>query len=283
MKTISVLSILFIFACSVFSFQEYCSEIQPDGIFINHVSIEGTAKKGWSFSYYVETYAINTVTEGELSIEIRDKNGNHIYDKVLPFCNEIESDICSLDFEVETKKLSGYIPVYIPEDIEESQFNVIIKINAMRVDGTPTETCFTTDFETEDFNTEGCGKCGGIMYTFRGVPAYSNGGNQGTGVSCAGTGQFGLRYQCVEFVQRYYKQFFPVQFAKQMCASKPSRFKKVSSPNPGDVYVNGNGQYGHTAIVIGSGKGYVDVAEQNGNCAGKTRYSTSTALCFLRV
>lgn len=143
-------------------------------------------------------------------------------------------------------------------------------------------TCFEKEFEPQEFSTEGCGACGHVMSTFNGVPALSNGPNQNTGNSCGGTGAWGLNYQCVEYVQRYYRVMFPVAYASQMCERRPAGFNIVGSPVPGDIYVTRNGYYGHTAIVVGSGGGYVDVIEQNGSCSGRARYSTSLVACYLR-
>ena len=39
--------------------------------------------------------------------------------------------------------------------------------------------------------------CGTVLATYDGTSAKSNGVNTGTGYSCAGSGTYGLQYQCV--------------------------------------------------------------------------------------
>lgn len=187
-----------------------------------------------------------------------------------------------MSFNYDDKNIHGYVPALIPEDSETDTFKAVIQITATTVAGEPVSICFEKTFESHDFNIEGCGACGHVMSEFRGVKAHSNGPNQNTGNSCGGTGAWGLNYQCVELVQRYYRARFPVAYAKQMCAQKPGDMIPVNPPAPGDVYVTGNGYYGHTAIVVGSGPGFIDVMEQNGSCSGRARYSSSMASCFLR-
>lgn len=283
MKIKGLLLVLFIAHAVVTLTQDYCSEVQLDGIFVNYVGVEGTAKKGWGFSFEIDAYTINDFVEGSVYSKIIDKtNGEVVYESSLPFCTETENSICSLSFEYETKRLNGYIPAMLPVDSESQLFSLVIEISAVSVTGDNMFTCFEKEFEPEEFNIEGCGACGHTMTTFNGVPALSNGANQGTGNSCGGSGRFGLHYQCVEYVQRYYGVMFPVAYASQMCDRRPAGFVKVNPPRAGDIYVTKNGYYGHTAIVAGSGAGYVDVVEQNGSCNGRARYSSSLVACYLR-
>jgi len=121
-----------------------------------------------------------------------------------------------------------------------------------------------------------------MTYTAGGCPAFSNGGYQGTGNSCAGQGSHGLQYQCVELVQRCWNTWFPVSYASQMCANRPKNFCIVNNPQNHDVYVTAAYTYGHTAIVQSASGGYVNVVEQNGSCTGKATYSIAGAACFLR-
>ena len=102
---------------------------------------------------------------------------------------------------------------------------------------------------------QGAASCGSVMATYNGVSAKSNGGNMGTGTSCAGCGSTGCRYQCVEYTQRYFNAKYgtaavwPVSYAKQMCNSRPSGVSKTSHPPPGDAVVFDWGTYGHTAVI----------------------------------
>eukprot|EP01031_Cornospumella_fuschlensis_P037926 gene37926-46077_t len=129
--------------------------------------------------------------------------------------------------------------------------------------------------------------CGTVMATYQKISAYSNGQYQGTGDSCAGWGSTGLKYQCVEYTQRYFNTKFgttpvwPVDYAKQMCSNYPKGVKKVSSPAPGNAVVFGWGTYGHTAIVTGVHDGYIDVVEQNSSPTGSNTYYQKDASCFL--
>lgn len=130
---------------------------------------------------------------------------------------------------------------------------------------------------------EGCPPCGTVLaYTRNGTPVYSNGDDQGTGNSCNGWSTWGLQYQCVELVQRYYQEMYPVDYAAQMCDKHPSNMYTVASPQPGDVYVTAYGTYGHTALVHDVNGAYVVVYEQNGSCSGTASYSIAGAECFLR-
>jgi len=275
--------ISFFFIHVVISTSKYCSDIQLDGIFINSVNVEGTPKKGWAFSFEIDAYSINTITEGLVHSYITAKStGQVVFESSLPFCTPDENHICSLSLEKNNKNLFGYIPAQIPEEESDDEYTLVIEIDAVDVTGSKTHTCFQKDFETHDFNIEGCGACHQVMTTYGGVPAYSNGPNQGTGNSCGGWGKWGYHYQCVEYIQRTFQIFFPVQYAKQMCGQRPAGFSHVNPPRPGDIYVTGVGTYGHTAIVAGVGAGFIDVVEENGSCSGRARYSTSMVACFLR-
>lgn len=134
---------------------------------------------------------------------------------------------------------------------------------------------------------ESAGSCGTVMASFGGVNAYSNGANQGTGSSCAGSCDTGSRYQCVEYVQRYMHTkhgtpgIWPVSYASQMCNAHPSGISRTSNPSPGDAVVFSWGSYGHTAIVTEVSGGSINVIEQNASPSGKNTYSISSASCFL--
>jgi hypothetical protein len=51
-------------------------------------------------------------------------------------------------------------------------------------------------------------ECGDVLAAHRGVPAFSNGRDQGFVNSCDGTGPFGGRYQDVEYVRRFHAATF---------------------------------------------------------------------------
>lgn len=131
--------------------------------------------------------------------------------------------------------------------------------------------------------------CGTVMTSFRGVPAHSNGKDQCTGNSCGGTGSFGLDWQCVELVQRFFSVVHGVKEhmwganAIGLCDTHPAQVHLVSAAavKPGDAIVLGWEPYGHTAIVTGVNGDRVDVMEQNNMPNGVNSYSKGEAKCFL--
>ena len=115
--------------------------------------------------------------------------------------------------------------------------------------------------------------CGTQLGAFDGTAAYSNGGNTGTGVSCAGAGAYGLRYQCVELVMRHFQTHWGMRWwgnARDLLNNAPRDRVDVYAngdgahpPVPGDMVVWQTGTYGHTALVTGVRPGAVDILEQN--------------------
>lgn len=115
--------------------------------------------------------------------------------------------------------------------------------------------------------------CNTDLGSFDGTTAYSNGDNTGTGYSCAGTGEHGYRYQCVELVMRHFKTHWGLRWygnAKDLLDNAPSDTVDVYDngdgahpPVPGDMIVWGDGGYGHVALVTGVHPGGIDVLEQN--------------------
>jgi surface antigen len=138
-------------------------------------------------------------------------------------------------------------------------------------------------------NLKSSTSCGATMAKYSGVPAYSNGGNQGTGNSCASCGSTGCYYQCVEYVQRYFNTKFgiqaiwPVNYASQMCSNYPKGISVVKNPQVGDAVVFPWAPYGHTALITGVNSGSINVIEQNASPSGTNTYSISGVSCFLRV
>ena len=139
------------------------------------------------------------------------------------------------------------------------------------------------------YNVSDIAGCGAVLTTFDGVPAYSNGGDQGTGSCCAGNIATGCAYQCVELVQRYFHikhglaPIWPVAYAKQMCSSHPSGVRTTNYPRQGDAVVfNWAGsEYGHTAIVVSVADGVVNVVEQNASPTGRGTWKVAAVECYL--
>ncbi len=121
--------------------------------------------------------------------------------------------------------------------------------------------------------------CGTALGTFDGTTAYSNGANTGTGVSCAGGGSYGLRYQCVELVMRHFKTHWGLRWygnAKTLLAGAPKdsvdvyyNGDKAHPPVAGDMIVWPNGAYGHVALVTAVHASSIDILEQNVKGSGK--------------
>jgi hypothetical protein len=115
--------------------------------------------------------------------------------------------------------------------------------------------------------------CGTALGDFDGTTAYSNGANTGTGVSCRGSGAFGLQYQCVELVMRHFQTHWGYRWrgnAQDLLNNAPRDRVDVYGngdgahpPVPGDLIVWQEGEYGHTALVTGVRPGAVDILEQN--------------------
>ena len=146
--------------------------------------------------------------------------------------------------------------------------------------------------KTENDELEG-DYCGTVMASFGGVPAYCNGDQQTTTESCHGGTQkdFGLEYQCVEYIRRFYENRFGVDTKTYCWQGNAINYYNNTSYNELrglGVFENGttlgppqvndiiifqlpsNDPWGHVAIVIDSvadveeGKtALVKVIEQN--------------------
>jgi hypothetical protein len=119
--------------------------------------------------------------------------------------------------------------------------------------------------------------CGAVTASWNGTNAYSNGADTGTGVGCAGQGRWGLQYQCVELVMRYFGTHFGITWAgnaKDLLNNAPRNlvyvFNNGDSAHPpaaGDLLVfppGGNiGALGHVVLVTGRSNGSVSAINQN--------------------
>jgi len=124
--------------------------------------------------------------------------------------------------------------------------------------------------------------CGAVMATWDGTSAKSNGVDTGTGSSCAGTGTYGLQYQCVELVMRHFKTHWGLRWygnAKDLLAhAKTASYFASGSPSdvavynngdaahppvPGDMIIWTSGTYGHVALVTAVTASKVAIMEQN--------------------
>ena len=107
--------------------------------------------------------------------------------------------------------------------------------------------------------------------TFNGVIAYSNGTTGTVGAS----GTYGLKYQCVEYANRYYvlvyghknlkgtgnaNTYFSTAAAKGLKAYANCG---TTAPKVGDMITSTGGSYGHIAIIREVGTNYIKVIHQN--------------------
>lgn len=116
--------------------------------------------------------------------------------------------------------------------------------------------------------------CGTVLTSWNGTNVYSNGGNTGTGYSCAGVGTYGYQYQCVELVMRHFKTKWGLSWsghAKYLLDNAPRTYVDVYSnggavgPVPGDMIVfdKSGDPYGHVALVTAVTSTSVTIVEQN--------------------
>ncbi len=130
-------------------------------------------------------------------------------------------------------------------------------------------------------------RVGDVIDSFNGVPVYYNGKmNHVSGRNVAPGGyNLGLRYQCVEFVKRYYyyhighrmpnsyghaKDFFDHQLADRgyntTRALLQFRNTREYKPLVNDILIYGasvENPYGHMGIVSDVGDDYVEIVQQN--------------------
>ena len=121
--------------------------------------------------------------------------------------------------------------------------------------------------------------CASTLASYKGVPARSNGVYPYG--SCRGDSAYGLQYQCVEYVRRFYhrvkgietrngmagnlwdgdaKDYFETAKAKGLNAFKNGG---LTAPLPDDIIIFKGGLYGHVAIITSVADGYIEVIQQN--------------------
>lgn len=125
--------------------------------------------------------------------------------------------------------------------------------------------------------------CGTALGDFDGTTAYSNGIHTGTGVSCGGSGPWGLRYQCVELVMRHFITHWGLRWwgnARDLLRNAPRDRVDVfyngdaaHPPVPGDMLVWETGEFGHVALITNVRPGAVDILEQNSGGGARATFS----------
>jgi surface antigen len=105
---------------------------------------------------------------------------------------------------------------------------------------------------------------GSVLGDYNGVTIYSNSGRLEDGI-----------YQCVEFVKRYYQEFFGIALpavgdaknyatnAKKLGLAYYPGGQSTVQPQAGDVLVSDGGTHGHVAVIRSVSDSQVCVAQQN--------------------
>jgi len=154
-------------------------------------------------------------------------------------------------------------------------------------------TCFLF-YLTTNVNTNPERKIGNPLDSLNGVVVYYNGGvREVEGKDSAYDYYLGLKYQCVEFVNRYYFEYYhhkmPDPYGNAVDfyngSLKEGELNKKSNliqfPNPGKVKPKegdivvfdkqpGN-KYGHIAIISMVGNNEVEIIQQNAGAYGNSR------------
>ena len=137
--------------------------------------------------------------------------------------------------------------------------------------------------------------CGAILASYKGVPARSN-QNYPYG-SCGGRSEYGLQYQCVEYVRRFYHLVKGFETREGRRAERwewehaGTYFTNAGDkgleafenggpvpPRPDDILVFQGGPYGHVAIVTAVTDDHIEFIEQNFSPTGTGRLAYDPAV-----
>jgi surface antigen len=129
--------------------------------------------------------------------------------------------------------------------------------------------------------------CGTTLATYAGVPARSNVMNPNE--SCGGRATYGLQYQCVEYVRRFYHLVKGIEtregkMGKRWNGNANTYFKTAAekeldafenggpvAPRPDDILAFQGGPYGHVAIITRVAEDHIEFVEQNFSPTGTGR------------
>jgi len=135
--------------------------------------------------------------------------------------------------------------------------------------------------------------CATILTLYKGVPARSNENHPYD--SCDGRSAYGLQYQCVEYVRRFYHLVKGVEtregtlekrwngnantYFKTAAAKGLDAFKNggPTPPLPDDILVFQGGPHGHVAIVTAVTDDHIEFIEQNFSPSGAGRLAYNPA------
>ena len=134
------------------------------------------------------------------------------------------------------------------------------------------------DKHASEYGAGGKLACGGKTGDYRGVPSYSNSGCGSSYCSGCDATCCGLRWQCVEYVERFYKValgFCSMRGSgnakaiygntSHACSKKLYRYANGGTvpPQPDDIIAWGGGTYGHVAIVRAVHSDRIVIIHQN--------------------
>ncbi len=129
--------------------------------------------------------------------------------------------------------------------------------------------------------------CGTTLATHAGVPARSN--IMSPDESCGGRATYGLQYQCVEYVRRFYHLVKGIETREGMMdrrwnGNANTYFKTAAqkdldafengglvAPRPDDILAFQGGPYGHVAIITRVTDTHIEFVEQNFSPSGTGR------------
>ena len=171
-----------------------------------------------------------------------------------------------------------YVSVYRTAHSEDNQNGEVLYFGLFGID--IPEDSYSTVFENSSPSTQsmistsaGSASWGQEVGSFNGVTAYSNasvyyGSNQ---FNYLGNKNMGMKWQCVEYVTRYYYKKYGVYLTptdaktywKKTDKLKRAENGSTNKPWVGDIVVSTDGTHGHVAIVREVGDNYIKVIHQN--------------------
>lgn len=141
---------------------------------------------------------------------------------------------------------------------------------------------FLTGFVSKPRSFRGI-PCATPLATHKGIPARSN--QSYPYGSCDGTSVYGLQYQCVEYVRRFYHLVKGIETREKNWRGDASTFFQTADskglkrfgnggsvpPLPDDIITFKGGLYGHVAVITAVTDKYIEFIEQNLSQSGMGR------------
>ena len=214
-------------------------------------------------------YQLSTL-DGESSFIFKTIEHNFLIQNIL-----VEEDgntltlyrISAEDSPILLEEFFGYVPVEeLDSEPKDEPSTAPEKLTKAFSKSSPPSSCQNNNY-----------KFGAKIGEYNGVPAYSN--CKSDYVSDQ-TNSTGIKWQCVEYAARYFKEKFNRQVAggnATYCANASSKGlnrtnndgTSTDKPQPGNIICSNGGKYGHCAIVRAVDSKYVYVIQQNFNNSDK--------------